>query len=1493
MSGYEWLGMIAVVWLVMAVTLAVAAVVMHRRFDVPAVRRALNGTSARQEIAWLRGIRPGAWRYADILATRDARRASVETSRPAGSAQASTSKCGAHTVGAVASTPVVAADRTMLTDGTVVSDGTMLSDGTVAADDTVVADGTVVSDSLAVFDDAVMAGGRAVSDDTVSDDTVSADNTVVAGGIRRRAMVLASAAVAMAAMGVASSAASAADYHTSTPQTVTAVRTFAVPDDRRTIPIRDAASLGQVSYQGDDSHDLRNGNEVIAWGEDTSRRVRIIMADGYGQPQAISLTGSYLDLDGEAQSLQSQDYRVTTVDSAEGRTGSAAVEVTLITPGSYDFSDIAIHMGGDATSYTIGNLDGSDRLPQPLTIGEPAGGVAAALTAVTSSGDTKGPWYAEAPKVGFTVTGNRLLPRILEVLQQQDATSTAPVVTAVRGKDPYGSITIGDLRIEDDGRIGWADTQSHADGWYRYTVHERASEGIMGYLLGTVRAAELDFGVDTIAPTMQGVSALPPNTTYDGQSIHAAVGERTIGIIVDDASPAADAESPVSGAGTLRAVIPAPTDLYGNVIDGGTPVEQHIAVDPASGQAVITFSQEGLYELDAVRVMGMDQAGNTTETTLRALLSETDASILVVIAPGAPQVDTMTLTDRAPEHRRSTRQGYYRGDVSVTCTVHDPWFPLGRNATDATTVDADLFAESTVEHSGHGRTLEALTIRNKGWNSQDGMQWSITVPVRVAGARSVSEGRYAIGLSYQGLHDAAASATISEDMLMDGTHFIIDWTAPNIGTLTLAGTPTSWHGIMFAASHTVTLDGLSDALSGVDADSPAFAEVNEYGELADGDGPNIDAHTTGATLGNDDLDYDPIRGTLSFRLEADGFRLIAEGTALAVADAAGNYASTGDFSDQPVFAEHAIDMLAVDASPPEIAVSYDNNEVRNERYYRAWRNGTLTLSDANLDLVIDRDPDRVLVSLTRDGSEHRAIPLSALTPGDDGRTYGMTFAAQEDGVWSVDAEFHEPAPETETAAHHDRFIIDTTPPQLGIAFDNTDVANGMYYDAPRTATITQIERNLSESESVISISATDGNGNEQPVPAGGGWMRADGERHDASWTNTVTFSGEGHYTMEISAIDLAGNKAQTVTVPEFVIDLTPPHIAIDRVSDGTAYAGTVAPSIECADANLGEQGLDYTIEGVHRGPLTGAAMPGSLVRESEGRLTVTFRDFERTPDTDDVYTLTATATDKAGNVAETAITFSVNRFGSTYVFNAGTRQLRGAYLQQAQDVEIQEINVSGLAPSEGRITVVANDKADTLAPGEFGVRTDDDAGWSRTVYTIPAQRFDGDGFYRILVQSVDLAGNVSQNTMEGVGADHRGNAEVNFAIDATAPTVYVPELEAEDGHIGHHRRRITIDAKDNLAVNRTELYIDGRKIREWNTDTSLDDIPQYTLQADGRPHAVMVRVTDRAGNQTTAVYDADNGEPVHPWLLLVLPAIAGIAVAGWGIRHGALRRRRT
>ena len=145
--------------------------------------------------------------------------------------------------------------------------------------------------------------------------------------------------------------------------------------------------------------------------------------------------------------------------------------------------------------------------------------------------------------------------------------------------------------------------------------------------------------------------------------------------------------------------------------------------------------------------------------------------------------------------------------------------------------------------------------------------------------------------------------------------------------------------------------------------------------------------------------------------------------------------------------------------------------------------------------------------------------------------------------------------------------------------------------------------------------------------------------------------------------------------------------------------------------------------------------------------------------------------------------------------------------------------------------------------------------------------------------------------MEGVGADHRGNAEVNFAIDATAPTVYVPELEAEDGHTGQHRRRITIDAKDNLAVNRTELYIDGRKVREWNTDTSLDDIPQYALPADGRPHAVMVRVTDMAGNRTMVAYDADHGGTAgHPWLSLIFPAIAGIAVAGIAV---VMIRRRT
>lgn len=84
---------------------------------------------------------------------------------------------------------------------------------------------------------------------------------------------------------------------------------------------------------------------------------------------------------------------------------------------------------------------------------------------------------------------------------------------------------------------------------------------------------------------------------------------------------------------------------------------------------------------------------------------------------------------------------------------------------------------------------------------------------------------------------------------------------------------------------------------------------------------------------------------------------------------------------------------------------------------------------------------------------------------------------------------------------------------------------------------------------------------------------------------------------------------------------------------------------------------------------------------------------------DDIYTLTAKATDKAGNETKSSITFSVNRDGSTYELGSGTKALVDKkYTNKPQDLEITEINVDDLTTIE--ITYSLDGKIVTLKEGE-------------------------------------------------------------------------------------------------------------------------------------------------------------------------------------------------
>lgn len=80
---------LAVVFLALAIVLAIVAVVLYRVFDIRAVRDALTGRTAAREIADLRGVRAGSWQHADEFGKRGSKRGSDTTSGTTGSHETS------------------------------------------------------------------------------------------------------------------------------------------------------------------------------------------------------------------------------------------------------------------------------------------------------------------------------------------------------------------------------------------------------------------------------------------------------------------------------------------------------------------------------------------------------------------------------------------------------------------------------------------------------------------------------------------------------------------------------------------------------------------------------------------------------------------------------------------------------------------------------------------------------------------------------------------------------------------------------------------------------------------------------------------------------------------------------------------------------------------------------------------------------------------------------------------------------------------------------------------------------------------------------------------------------------------------------------------------------------------------------------------------------------------------------------------------------------
>lgn len=546
--------------------------------------------------------------------------------------------------------------------------------------------------------------------------------------------------------------------------------------------------------------------------------------------------------------------------------------------------------------------------------------------------------------------------------------------------------------------------------------------------------------------------------------------------------------------------------------------------------------------------------------------------------------------------------------------------------------------------------------------------------------------------------------------------------------------------------------------------------------------------------------------------------------------------------------------IQIDITAPEISVSYDNNSADSEKYFKSNRTATIIVTERNF------DPKLVTADITSSDTEAPSIGdwiESAGTGNMDNTTWTATIEYTADSDYTFNIACTDKAGWNNKTVEYasgtvaaNEFTIDKTVPTIEVTYDNNSSKNDNYYNADRTATISVNEHNFTDSRITISLKAED-NGKTIDTPTPGSWSHQSGDIYQC----TINYNYDGYFTFDIQVTDLAGNDAADFTEQKFYIDKTKPELKLENVEDHKSYKDDVQPVLTYSDTNIDHSATAIKMRGAETKEIKVEDW-GSYSDIENGKV-FTFKNFPKEEKYDDVYHLEALVTDKAGNSSDPIdVLFSANRYGSTYMLSAETEKINNTYSQTPVDIKVTEINPSKL--SNVSATVYKNEKTILLdEPEMYSIESSGgDDEWFQNVYTVKADNFRDDGVYRVVLHSEDEAGNIAENSL--ISKDK----EINFGIDATAPTLVVNNLESGITY-PVDALEVFMYPMDNLLLSKVAVYLDDNMQPEvsWNQEQVTDIISNtgefsFTIPGDStQAHTLRVVCTDAAGNEFETEFD--------------------------------------
>ena len=577
-------------------------------------------------------------------------------------------------------------------------------------------------------------------------------------------------------------------------------------------------------------------------------------------------------------------------------------------------------------------------------------------------------------------------------------------------------------------------------------------------------------------------------------------------------------------------------------------------------------------------------------------------------------------------------------------------------------------------------------------------------------------------------------------------------------------------------------------------------------------------------------------------------------------------------------------LLGIDSTGPAVSVSYDNNEVRNGRYFGAQRKALIEVRERNF--------AKEKLKVTAPGA---VVGEWKRSDSSDLWTLEVEFAV--DGEYTLDVSgtdaLGNAASVTYEGSAPQAFAIDRIPPVIEVVWDNEDVRNGKYYNSPRVATIRITE--LSLDERAVQIS---------PFSRA---LRRVSQTRDERTTGVVSvyeaevpFTEEGEWSLRCACMDLAGNIAVPVYEEPFIIDMTAPRLYFDpdSVREMGAYGSGISPVLLCEDQNIVPGSLYAAWYNLTAGGSVMECRNGS-VRGGAGEVSLPDLPEERAAD--GICALYGTACDLAGNRSRVRRNLCVNRFGSLYDISEdpGTAEIvNGYYTDATAPFVIAEYNVSPVRSR--KITLYRNSGARVLEEGaDYQVTQEQGAAGMKYVYVIDPAAYREEGKYSILIESEDEAGNICRSP-----GRFRGGTEFSptWAVDRTPPQVRVVPGDADRRKFVADSVELRLVPSDNMEVKSLEIevaddkggliekqVIGGQELREI-MDRNGGEVP-VTIHAGAGWQTLRAEAIDGAGSRSSGMQGVgEDGHAdgcrvlvssnlmVHLYRSGILPAVAFLAL---------------